>query len=134
MSNSNDKQLYQMLILLEHTVDEAAPSSKSTDNSTNHETNEHTTQNASISKDFQENESATSTKQHEYVNEISVPVCVGEEYIEELNSWFDKFDEKICIPNEGFIKYEITSDGLIVLLIDESRASLVEEVTQFARA
>lgn len=135
MSNSNDKPLYQMLILLEHSVDEASSSSKSAEtNAKKENTAEATTENTPASDATQENEAAGSIKQHEYVDEISVPVCVGEEHMEELNSWFDKFDEKICIPNEGYIKYEITSDGLIVLLIDESRASLVDEVTQFAKA
>lgn len=36
----------------------------------------------------------------------------------EMNHFFDKFDEEIAIPNEGHIKYEVGSDGLVVIVVD----------------
>lgn len=66
---------------------------------------------------------------HEFVDEVTLPIQVDE--MDLLNSWFDKFDEKICIPNEGNIKYEISSDGLIVLILDKSIEHLVADVKQF---
>ncbi|CAH00239.1 uncharacterized protein KLLA0_D01661g [Kluyveromyces lactis] len=79
-------------------------------------------------------ESAGDTKKkqnatHEFVDELPLPIQVDE--MDLLNSWFDKFDEKICIPNEGHIKYEISSDGLIVLILDKSIEHIVQEVTSF---
>lgn len=63
-------------------------------------------------------ESKEETKvMHEFVEELTLPFQIDE--IDILNKWFDKFDEEICIPNEGHIKYEITSDGLIVLILDK---------------
>lgn len=66
---------------------------------------------------------------HEFVDELTLPIQVEE--MDMLNSWFDKFDDKICIPNEGHIKYEITSDGLIVLILDKSVEHLVSQVKDF---
>ncbi|MDC6271188.1 DUF1892 domain-containing protein [Acetobacter pasteurianus] len=37
---------------------------------------------------------------------------------EEVNLFFDKFDEQIAVPNEGHIKYEVGSDGLVVIIVD----------------
>ncbi|KAI8395407.1 Protein of unknown function (DUF1892) [Nakaseomyces glabratus] len=54
---------------------------------------------------------------HEFMDELTLPFQIDE--IDLLNKWFDKFDDEICIPNEGHIKYEITSDGLIVLILDK---------------
>jgi len=36
----------------------------------------------------------------------------------DMNLFFDKFDETIAIPNEGHIKYEVGSDGLVVIVVD----------------
>lgn len=68
-------------------------------------------------------------KVHEFIDELVLPFNVDE--IDQLNSWFDKFDEHICIPNEGHIKYEITSDGIIVLILDKEMEPLVGEVRSF---
>lgn len=68
-------------------------------------------------------------KVHEFMDELVLPFNVDE--IDQLNSWFDKFDEQICIPNEGHIKYEITSDGIIVLILDKEMEPLVSEVRSF---
>lgn len=35
-----------------------------------------------------------------------------------MNDFFDAFDDKIAIPNEGHIKYEVGSDGLVVIIVD----------------
>lgn len=68
-------------------------------------------------------------KVHEFMDELVLPFNVDE--IDQLNSWFDKFDEQICIPNEGHIKYEITSDGIIVLILDKDMEPLVSKVRSF---
>lgn len=36
----------------------------------------------------------------------------------DMNLFFDMFDETIAIPNEGHIKYEVGSDGLVVIVVD----------------
>ncbi|EGW34039.1 uncharacterized protein SPAPADRAFT_59464 [Spathaspora passalidarum NRRL Y-27907] len=38
--------------------------------------------------------------------------------MEEVNDFFDEFDSKVCIPNEGHIQYEVGSDGMVVVLVD----------------
>ncbi|KAK6464423.1 hypothetical protein DFJ63DRAFT_71653 [Scheffersomyces coipomensis] len=35
-----------------------------------------------------------------------------------MNEFFDDFDDKIAYPNEGHIKYEVGSDGLVVIVVD----------------
>lgn len=74
----------------------------------------------------QENTTKTS---HEFVDELVLPIQVDE--MDLLNDWFDKFDEQICIPNEGYIKYEISSDGLIVLILNKEREEVVDKVRRF---
>lgn len=77
-------------------------------------------------------ENSNSDKQnatHEFVDELTLPIQVEE--MDLLNSWFDRFDEQICIPNEGCVKYEISSDGLIVLILDKSVEHLVDAVKNF---
>lgn len=37
---------------------------------------------------------------------------------DDMNEFFDKFDETIAIPNEEHIKYEVGSDGLVVIVVD----------------
>ncbi|CAB4252958.1 similar to Saccharomyces cerevisiae YML108W Putative protein of unknown function whose structure defines a new subfamily of the split beta-alpha- beta sandwiches [Maudiozyma barnettii] len=68
-------------------------------------------------------------KSHEFIDELILPFKVDE--LDTLNTWFDKFDEEICIPNEGHIKYEITSDGLIVLILDKDMESVIAKVRTF---
>lgn len=68
-------------------------------------------------------------KTHEFVEELLMPFHIDE--LDILNVWFDKFDKEICIENEGHIKYEITSDGLIVLILDKELEALIERVKQF---
>lgn len=66
---------------------------------------------------------------HEYIDELVLPFQVDE--LDILNNWFDKFDAEICIPNEGHIKYEISSDGLIVLMVGKEIESVVAQVRKF---
>lgn len=37
---------------------------------------------------------------------------------DDMNDFFDEFDESIAVPNEGSIKYEVGSDGLVVIVLD----------------
>lgn len=37
---------------------------------------------------------------------------------DDMNEFFDKFDETIAVPNEEHIKYEVGSDGLVVIVVD----------------
>lgn len=76
-----------------------------------------------------ENKDEDSKKTHEFIDELILPFKVDE--LDALNSWFDKFDEEICIPNEGHIKYEITSDGLIVLILDKELEDVIDKVRKF---
>ncbi|KAL7666776.1 DUF1892 domain-containing protein [[Candida] zeylanoides] len=48
----------------------------------------------------------------------------------EMNAFFDKFDETVAIPNEEHIKYEVGSDGMVVVLVD-SRELKAKVVTFF---
>lgn len=66
---------------------------------------------------------------HEFVDELVLPVEI--EDFDNLNEWFDSFDADICIPNEGFIKYEISSDGLVVLLLARERAHVLDLIRAF---
>lgn len=101
MSSSDGN--YRMLILLEEKIDD----------------NEAT-------KETQDRAVKTS---HEYLDEIDLPFTVDE--LDILNQWFDKFDEEICIPNEGHIKYEISSDGLIILMLDKEIESVYQKILKF---
>lgn len=53
--------------------------------------------------------------------------------MEDVNEFFDAFDSKIAEPNEGHIKYEVGSDGLCVVLVDnvELKNKVVEFVQKF---
>lgn len=79
--------------------------------------------------DKQEDKDKEHKKMHEFAEELVLPFQVDE--LDALNQWFDKFDEEICIPNEGHIKYEITSDGIIILILDKELEPLVEKVNSF---
>lgn len=48
----------------------------------------------------------------------------------EMNAFFDKFDDTVAIPNEEHIKYEVGSDGMVVVLVD-SRELKAKVVTFF---
>lgn len=101
----DNDNLYHMIILLEEPIEADEPA--------------------------QESEQETK-KMHEFVEELVLPFTVDE--LDALNKWFDKFDEEICIPNEGHIKYEITSDGMMVLILDKECEHLVTDVRNFVEA
>ncbi|KAI5954453.1 hypothetical protein KGF54_002228 [Candida jiufengensis] len=46
-----------------------------------------------------------------------------------MNEFFDSFDSDIAYPNEGHIKYEVGSDGLVVIIVDSKK--LKDEVMKF---
>lgn len=47
----------------------------------------------------------------------------------DMNGFFDEFDEKVAIPNKDHIKYEVGSDGLVVIIVDN--AELQESALKF---
>lgn len=114
MSGENNSSCYKMMLLLESNKtiaqNEANQSNSSEDNG-------------------EENSSVELS--HEFMDELELDIKVGEEYFDDLNKWFDKFDAAISIPNDGFIKYEITNDGLILLLVNQERENLVEEIRKY---
>lgn len=38
--------------------------------------------------------------------------------MDEVDEFFNEFDDAIAIPNDGHIKYEVGSDGLVVIMVD----------------
>lgn len=48
---------------------------------------------------------------------------------EEVENFFDKFDEKVAYPNEDHIKYEVGSDGLVVFVVDSMK--MKDDVLKF---
>lgn len=48
---------------------------------------------------------------------------------DEVDLFFDKFDEDVALPNESHIKYEVGLDGLVVIIVDSKR--LKETVLKF---
>lgn len=42
---------------------------------------------------------------------------------DEVDAFFDKFDEEVAVPNEGHLKYEVGSDGLVVFVVDSKDLS-----------
>ncbi|CCE64526.1 hypothetical protein TPHA_0I00190 [Tetrapisispora phaffii CBS 4417] len=110
---------YRMLVLLEEPLEENIETL--TRDGDVKEVNEHNVE-----------KGETQSKSHEFVDELILPFNVDE--LDMLNEWFDKFDDEVCIPNEGHIKYEITSDGLIVLMLDKEIEHVVSKVKEFVSA
>lgn len=54
---------------------------------------------------------------------------------DEVNDFFDKLDEKIAYPNEGHIKYEVGSDGLVVFIVDsvELKKTVMEFMDDYSQ-
>ncbi|KAG7856131.1 hypothetical protein KL919_004524 [Ogataea angusta] len=44
-------------------------------------------------------------------------VLAGIDSMEKMNEWFDRFDEQVAYPNEGNIKYDVGSDGVVVVIV-----------------
>ncbi|SCV01867.1 LANO_0F13938g1_1 [Lachancea nothofagi CBS 11611] len=111
LSTMAEERSYRMLVLLEDKVEDSTAGATVIENS---------------------EASQTPNATHEFVDELILPFEI--EDMDKLNRWFDKFDADICIPNEGFIKYEISSDGLVVLLLDRSKEDVVSQVREFVES
>lgn len=48
---------------------------------------------------------------------------------DEVDKFFDTFDDKIAYPNKDHIKYEVGSDGLVVFVVDLNKLKV--EVLEF---
>lgn len=53
---------------------------------------------------------------------------------DEVDQFFDKFDEEVAVPNESHIKYEVGSDGLVVIIVDlrKLKDSVLAFIDKFA--
>lgn len=53
--------------------------------------------------------------------------------MEDVDKFFNEFDEKVALPNEGHIKYEVGSDGLVVIVVDsgELKASTLKFIDEY---
>ncbi|KAF3994218.1 hypothetical protein FT663_00188 [Candidozyma haemuli var. vulneris] len=53
---------------------------------------------------------------------------------DEVDQFFDKFDEDVAMPNESHIKYEVGSDGLVVIIVDskELKSTVLKFIDDFA--
>ncbi|GME87895.1 hypothetical protein B5S28_g1106 [[Candida] boidinii] len=47
-------------------------------------------------------------------------ILAGVTSFSQMNEFLDEFDSKISYPNEGFIKYDVGSDGVIVMVVDNT--------------
>jgi hypothetical protein len=70
--------------------------------------------NSSISPNA-EDDTSVSVEQSDMEELLVRPVRT----MEDVNEFFDAFDSTIAEPNEGHIKYEVGSDGLCVVLVDD---------------
>ncbi|CCE82702.1 Piso0_002443 [Millerozyma farinosa CBS 7064] len=52
---------------------------------------------------------------------------------DEVDAFFDKFDQEIAMPNEGKIKYEVGSDGLVVIIAEtvEVKNSILDFIEKY---
>ncbi|CAX40157.1 conserved hypothetical protein [Candida dubliniensis CD36] len=62
-------------------------------------------------------------------NEMEERLLDSIQSFKQMDQFFDKFDETIAIPNESHIKYEVGSDGLVVIIVDNLK--LRDEVLVF---
>lgn len=53
---------------------------------------------------------------------------------DEVEAFFDKFDEAVAIPNEDHIKYEVGSDGLVIFVVDsmDLQAKVLKFIDDFS--
>lgn len=53
--------------------------------------------------------------------------------LDDVNEFFDDFDAKIAQPNDGHLKYEVGSDGLCVVLVDNVKLkdAVVEYINNY---
>lgn len=123
MSDENNVTYYKMMLLLESNKDiteEVEDNNNSNDKPKDINTDE-------------EQENSSVQVSHEFMDELELDIKVGEQYFDDLNNWFDKFDAEISIPNDGFIKYEITNDGLILLLVNQEREHVVDQIRKYVK-
>lgn len=54
---------------------------------------------------------------------------------DEVEAFFDQFDEAVAIPNENHIKYEVGSDGLVIFVVDslELQATVLKYIDEFSK-
>ncbi|GME83175.1 unnamed protein product [Ambrosiozyma monospora] len=66
-------------------------------------------------------------------SQMSERILSGIDSFTLINEFFDKFDEKIAYPNEGHIKYDLGSDGVIVIVVEttELRDSVLKFVDEY---
>lgn len=52
---------------------------------------------------------------------------------DEVDAFFDKFDQEVAIPNQNNIKYEVGSDGLVVIIAEtvEVKKSILEFIEKY---
>ncbi|CCE81771.1 Piso0_002443 [Millerozyma farinosa CBS 7064] len=55
---------------------------------------------------------------------------------DEVDAFFDKFDQEIAMPNQDKIKYEVGSDGLVVIIAEtvEVKNSILEFIEKYVTA
>lgn len=55
---------------------------------------------------------------------------------DEVDAFFDKFDQEIAMPNQDKIKYEVGSDGLVVIIAEtvEVKNSILEFIEKYITA
>lgn len=63
------------------------------------------------------------------LNEMEERLLDSIQSFKQMDLFFDKFDENIAMPNESHIKYEVGSDGLVVIIGDNLK--LRDEVLTF---
>lgn len=63
------------------------------------------------------------------LNEMEERLLDSIQSFKQMDLFFDKFDENIAMPNESHIKYEVGSDGLVVIIVDNLK--LRDEVLTF---
>lgn len=53
---------------------------------------------------------------------------------DEVDAFFDEFDEKVAMSNKDHIKYEVGSDGLVIFVVDslEMQAKVLKFIDDFS--
>ncbi|EMG48843.1 hypothetical protein SBY92_004116 [Candida maltosa Xu316] len=52
------------------------------------------------------------------MNEMEERLIDSIQSFKQMDQFFDSFDEMVAVPNESHIKYEVGSDGLVVIIVD----------------
>lgn len=64
-------------------------------------------------------------------NEMDEFILENVDTFTEMNVFFDAFDQAIALPNKNNIKYDVGSDGLVVIVVDND--NLKGEVVTFIK-